>query len=65
MKKGAIEFETIVKIVIVLFALIVIIMFVTGNFLGIGGGVTNISQNVTGQGPSVADRILGFNISSG
>lgn len=63
MKKGEIELETVVKIVLVLFALIVIAMFLTGNFAGIGAGVTNISHNVTGQEPGVADRIMGFNIS--
>ncbi len=65
MKKAAIELETIVKIVIVLFALILIVMFLTGNFLGIGGSISNVTQNVTGQAPGVTDRILTFNISQG
>jgi hypothetical protein len=64
LKRAAIELETIVKIVIVLFALILIIMFITGNFQGIGAGITNVSHNVTERAPSVTDRIINFNISS-
>ena len=62
MKKGSIEMETIVKIVIVLFALIMIIVFVTGGFEGIGSGISEIGTSVTGQGGDVGETIKDFSI---
>jgi len=62
MKRAAIELETIVKLLIVLFALILLVMFITGNIGGLGGGISTVSQNVTERMPSVKDAILNFRI---
>ena len=62
MKKAAIELETIVKIVIVLFVLIMVVIFVTSGIGGLGGGISDISINITEQGGVVEDKIKHFRI---
>ncbi len=49
MKKASIEFETLVKIVIVLAVLMVVLLFFKYGFGKTGAGISDIGSSVSGQ----------------
>jgi len=48
-KKGAIEFETVVKIVIVLAVMLLVLLFFKTGFFKTGEGISGIGSTVSGQ----------------
>ncbi len=58
MKKAAIEFETLVKIILLLFALAVIIYFVTGGIESFGNPISMIGHTVVGGEQEASKAIL-------
>ena len=59
MKRAAMEFETLVKIILVLFAMAMIIYFLTGGIRGFGNPIASISRTVAGGEQEASKAILG------
>lgn len=56
-KKGAIEFETVVKIVIVLAVMLLVLLFFKTGFFKTGQGISGIGGTVSGQQPGASGNI--------
>ena len=57
MKKGSIEFETVVKIVIVLAVMLLVILFFKTGFEKSGSGIGGLGKTVSGQQPGASGNI--------
>lgn len=58
-KKGAIEFDKLVVIVIALAVLLIVIIFFKTGFGNLGANVGTVGKNATGQTPTVTRTITG------
>lgn len=58
-KKGAVEFDKLVVIVIALAVLLIVIIFFKTGFGSLGGSVGTVGKNATGQTSTVTTSISG------
>lgn len=62
MKKGAVEIQTIVLAVLLLFAMVLLILWFQSNFRAVTNPTSQIARNVSGTGPSVINTINTWNM---
>lgn len=61
-KKASVEMDKIIVIVLMFFVMILIILWVQGNFRAVSNPTAQIGQNVTNSSPSVINMINTWNI---
>lgn len=61
-KKASVEMDKIIVIVLMFFVMILIILWVQGNFRAVSNPTAQIGQNVTNSSPSVINMINTWNL---